>query len=113
MKKNTTRKSARRKKVTLPHFLRDLFWEYSKSTLSWPEDSDLITRKILEAGNWEMLKWLLSTAGRDSLRDWLLKRRGAGLDPKRLRFWQNVLGLPEQEVDSWIKENSLNPWQNR
>ena len=102
-----------RQKVALPKHVLDLFWEYRKQTLSWKQDADLIIRKILESGGWDSVKWLIATAGYAWLKSWLLQRRGTGLDPKRLRFWQLVLKLPQDTVDSWIAENNANPWQTR
>lgn len=42
----------------LPEFLRPLFWEYRFGALSWEEDRDLITGRILSSGGWEAEVWL-------------------------------------------------------
>jgi len=102
-----------RERKRLPAHVLDLFWEYSKKELSWQEDADLIIRKVLESGGWDSVKWLITTAGCAWLKSWMLQRRGAGLDPKRLRFWQLALNLPKDTVDAWIAENNSNPWQGR
>ena len=102
-----------RTRVKLPSHVLDLFWEYPKRSLSWQEDSDLIISKILESGGWDSAKWLIATAGYAWLKSWMLRRGGAGLDAKRLRFWQLVLNLPQDTVDSWIAENNENPWHRR
>jgi hypothetical protein len=34
---------------------------------------------------------------------WLRERRGRGLDPRQMRYWQVILDLPAQEVDQWIE----------
>ena len=102
-----------RQRVTLPKHVLDLFWEYPKKSLSWKQDSDLIVRKVLEAGGWDSVKWLIATTGNAWLKSWMLQHRGAGLDPKKLRFWQLALSLPKDKVDAWITDNNSNPWQAR
>ena len=102
-----------RRRARIPKHVLDLFWEYPKKELSWSEDAELIIRKVLESGGWESVKWLLATTGYAWLKSWVIRRRGAGLDPKRLRFWQLALNLPEETVTNWITENGSNPWQQR
>jgi hypothetical protein len=102
-----------RQKVKLPNHILDLLWEYDKKDITWPDDADLIIRKVLEKGGWESVKWLITTVGYAWLKNWLIRRQGAGLDPKRLRFWQHVLNLSQNTVTKWIDSNISNPWQNR
>lgn len=102
-----------RTRAKLPSHVLALFWEYPKHQLSWPHDAELIIRKVMESGGWDSVKWLLATVGSSWLKSWMLDQRGAGLDPKRLRFWQLALNLPRETVDSWIAENNSNPWQQR
>lgn len=102
-----------RRKARLPGHVLDLFWEYPKHRLSWEKDSDLVIRKVLESGSWDSIKWLVATAGYAWLKNWILRHQGAGLDSKRLRFWQLVLNMPHAQVDKWIAENNSNPWHSR
>jgi hypothetical protein len=102
-----------RQRAIIPKHVLDLFWEYPKKSLSWQQDSDLIIRKVLESGGWDSVKWLIATSGYAWLKSWMLQRRGASLDPKRLRFWQLALNLPKGTVDDWIADNNSNPWQTR
>jgi hypothetical protein len=102
-----------RQRVKLPGHVLALFWEYPKRQLSWAHDAELIICKILESGEWESVKWLLATTGYAKLKSWIVRRQGAGLDPKRLRFWQATLNLPQESVNSWIASNNSNPWQQR
>jgi hypothetical protein len=97
----------------LPDFLRPFFWEYSFDELSWERDHDLITRRLLESGDWDSLRWLRSQIGDTGLADWLLAHTGAGLSPRQLRLWELVLGLPHAEVSSWIRRVSALPWERR
>jgi hypothetical protein len=98
---------------SLPEHLRPLFWEYDFEQLSWPGSAELVIARILTRGGDEALRWLRTTLGDENLRTWILSRRGRGLDPKRLRFWQLILDLPEAEVSSWIEEMLAEPWSRR
>ena len=102
-----------RRRTRIPKHVLDLFWEYRKKQLSWSKDTDLVTRRILESGRWESVKWLLATTGRAWLKGWVMENRGAGLDPKRLRFWQAALNIPEEAVAGWIGEGKFSPWRQR
>ena len=99
--------------IKLPKSIRDLFWEHDRDSISWLDDTDLIISKVLHAGTWEDVRWLRRTLGDTALRDWLLQHRGAGLEPRRLRFWQLLLNLPASDVDSWLAPHNQNPWQER
>lgn len=97
----------------LPEALRGLFWEYDFDELSWDEDRDLILRRVLSDGPWEMVQWLRRRAGDSAVRDWIRQRRGRGLSRRQLRFWQLVLDLPETEVDAWLAARAPDPWERR
>lgn len=99
--------------VPLPDHVRALMWEYGDIAMRWPEDSDTIIRKILDAGNWDSIRWLIATAGHETLRNWISDRQGAGLDPKKLRFWQTIVDIPSAAADDWVRLAKLNPWGRR
>lgn len=100
------------KRPGLPRRLKGLFWEYDFSKLSWAEDSDLITARILSTGDWESVKWLLAKLGRKELRRWIVERGGRGLDARRLRFWELILKLPHRTVTRWIEAGN-GTWARR
>lgn len=97
----------------LPDALRGLFWEYDFEDLSWDEDRDLIFRRVLSDGPWEMVQWLRRRAGDAALREWIRERRGRPLSRRQLRFWQLILELPEAEVNAWLEAREPNPWERR
>jgi len=101
------------RKPKLPKHVRELFWEYPRGTISWPTDADLIARKILELGGWDSVSWLQTIFGKENLRAWFLRHSGAGLEPRKLRFWQLTIGLPNLLVERWIANNRSNPWADR
>ena len=97
----------------LPETLRDLFWDYDFRVLTWEEDRHLIVARILSAGGWNAVSWLRRRVGDDGIRDWIRERRGDGLDERRLRFWELILGLPKAEVTAWIQEPGRQIWRDR
>ncbi len=97
--------------IELPSRLCPLFWDYDFETLSWEEDQNLITGRILAAGNWDAVTWLRAAIGDDGIRRWLEEHRGGSLGPRRLRFWQLILELPRRRVDAWIGDQQT--WDDR
>jgi hypothetical protein len=93
--------------------LRPLFWDYDFARLTWKADDDPIVGRILAAGNWDAVRWLRRRLGTAALRDWLTRRRGAGLSPRQLRIWQAVLALPSRTVDAWLAAPGRQPWDRR
>ncbi|MGH9846863.1 MAG: DUF6922 domain-containing protein [Blastocatellia bacterium] len=86
----------------LPRQLKPLFWEYNFGRLRWPDDQALVVSRILSAGTLDDLRWLMRQMDKQKLADWIRQRRGRGLSPQQLRFWQLVLLLPAHEVDEWL-----------
>jgi hypothetical protein len=102
-----------KRRVTIPRHVRSLLWEYKGRAVTWPRDSAIVMRKVLEQGEWESVQWLRKTGGDAALREWIIDNRGRGLDPRRLRFWQLVLRLPRRSVDMWVAASASNPWNRR
>jgi hypothetical protein len=42
-----------------------------------------------------------------------MERKGRGIDPTRLRYWQSALNLPPHEVDAWVQRAMKSPWHTR
>ncbi len=97
----------------MPEFLRPFFWDVDFDALRWEPYQDFIVRRVLQSGSWEAVCWLKRGLGDAWLRDWLLRHKGARLDPRRLRFWQVVLHLPERSVDRWLASAQNIPWMHR
>lgn len=97
----------------LSALLRRYLWEYDPDRLSWDENRHTILLRLLQAGGWDAVKWLRAHAGDQQIRDFIVRRRGRGLDPKRLRFWELVLDLPSTQVDEWIAAARADPWHQR
>ena len=99
--------------MPLPEALRPLFWDVDFSALDWDTDRDLIVRRILQAGNWQALRWLRSTWGDENLQRWLTDHHGARLSPRQLRYWELVLELPGIQVDQWVARARASLWEKR
>lgn len=97
----------------LPEALRPLFWDYEFARLSWEADRDLVIARVLASGDWAAVCWLRVQITPTALRAWIEQRRGRGLDPPRLRFWQLVLGLRRRTVDAWIADLARDSWLHR
>jgi len=97
----------------LPRFLRPLFWEYDFKDLYWPKDRDLVIQKVLINGDWQAVRWLRGLELDQGLTEWIVKRRGRGLDPRQLRFWEIMLELKHSTVSQWLEEMKIDPWQAR
>ena len=86
----------------LPTRLKPLFWEYNFTQLRWETDRDLVISRILATGDWESVRWQLARLGRPALLEWIVQRRGRGLDARQPRFWELVLGIPRGQVTESI-----------
>ena len=93
--------------------LRPLFWDCNFESLRWLDDKDFVTIRILTSGEWDALQWLRAKTGDASLREWLKSHSGGGLSPERLRFWELILRIPHQMVNSWIMKENRSIWRQR
>jgi hypothetical protein len=97
----------------LPAHMRAFFWDHDPARLTWKRDGDLIVARLLAVGDWTAIQWVRARLGDNGLRDWLLSRRGAGLSPRQLRFWELILNLPRRQVNAWLANPSRKGWDQR
>lgn len=97
----------------LPRRLRPLFWDHHFARLSWKADKDLIIERVLTVGDWDSVRWLLHRLGEPALKDWLVRRRGAALSARQLRFWEVILGLSHRQVTGWLHDPARRIWEGR
>jgi hypothetical protein len=100
-------------KDVLPNFLAPFFWDCDFAALSWEGQHDFIIRRLLQSGSWDALTWLHAELGDAELRGWIEQKRGAGLSPRQLRFWEVVLDLPRARVTRWVHAAAERPWERR
>ncbi|HEX2202792.1 MAG TPA: hypothetical protein VHG91_05830 [Longimicrobium sp.] len=99
--------------VELSELVRRYLWEHDPERITWESSRHTIVAKLLQVGGWDAVRWLRANVGDNELREFLARRRGRGIDPKRLRFWELVLDLPKAEVDAWIAAARADPWHRR
>ena len=97
----------------LPKRLRSLFWDMHFHRLDGGKHGDVVAQRILEAGDWESLKWLCQTVGDEPLKQLVSERHGAGLSREQLRFWQAMWKLPKRTVDAWLNKAGREIWDRR
>jgi len=97
----------------LPTHLERYFWEYDVERLRRGVSLDTLLLRLMEAGGWDGITWLRNEMGEEILRDFLTRRGGRGVSPKRLRFWGLVLGLPRELVDPWVEAQRNSLWYRR
>jgi hypothetical protein len=97
----------------IPDHLRQYFWEYDPGRLSLDGNRHTILLRLLQEGGLDAVQWLRQNVGEDEIRTLLIRRRGRGINPKRLRFWALLLDLPNSQVDDWIAAEQSSPWTRR
>lgn len=97
----------------VPDRLHQYFWEYSQDRLDWAQNRHTVILRLLQAGGMDAVQWLREQISDEEIRDFLVRRQGRGIDPRRLRFWALVLDIPRTEVDRWIGVEKSNPWSRR
>jgi len=97
-------------KTSLPNSINSFFWDYDFQDLTWMSDRDLITSRLLQAGDWRSICWLREQIDDEELRGWIIEHKGGGLSPRQLRYWQVTLELPSELVDDWVHAARENPW---
>jgi hypothetical protein len=99
--------------VDLPEELKGYFWDYEVDRLSWEGNRHTIVFRLLEKGGMDAVRWLRQHLRDEEIREFIVRRRGRGISPRRLRFWGLLVDIPRPEVDEWIETARRNPWQNR
>jgi alpha-D-ribose 1-methylphosphonate 5-triphosphate synthase subunit PhnH len=93
--------------------LQALFWDYDFDSLTWANDRDLIIGRVLAYGDWETVSWLWRQVGEGELRSWIERHQGRGLDDRKLRFWELILGLSHRQVNAWMSSPGRRLWERR
>jgi len=97
----------------LPPSLSRFFWDQEFDLLRWPEHREPVARRLLSAGDGPALAWLRAEVGDGWLRDLIRRTRGRDLDARRLRYWQVVLDLPDEDVVAWLADPARRLWEER
>ena len=106
-------KSAKQPRPGLPRYCGHSFGTTTFKTLTWDDDRDLIIARVLASGTWEAITWLRARLGDQALCEWIEHRRGRGLSPRQLRFWEVMLDLPHRQVNAWLQAEGRKIWDQR
>ena len=96
-----------------PLELRRLFWDLDPASISPSAHRAFIVQRVLCAGGLGALNWLRSWVSDDELRRHLQTRQGREISPRRLRYFELILGLPNPEVTAWIRGQLAEPVPGR
>jgi hypothetical protein len=97
----------------IPDHLRRYFQEYDPDRLSLDRNRHTVLLRLLQEGGLDAVHWLRQNVADDEICTMLVRRRGRGITPKRLRFWALMLNLPDAQVDDWISSERSSPWNRR
>ena len=78
--------SKKKNKTKLPIEFKKYFWEYDFKKISWEKYPFFVTERILNFGNGDAVRWLLSVTSRRFIRRVVTKSRE--LDKKTKNFWR-------------------------
>ena len=97
----------------LPAEFAPLFWDVDFAATHWPEHADFVVKRILDQGGLDAIRWVRAAVGDERLVRWLGSRHGAGIDRRRLRFFEAILEIPHRRVNAWLRRPERQVWDNR
>lgn len=97
----------------LPMSLTPLFWDVDPRGLDAEMHRDFVIGRILSAGTLESIRWARSRYGDAALREWIVRHEGRQLSGPQLRFWETVIGLPDESVNTWLATPERRIWEGR
>jgi len=83
-------------KTQIPNFLRSYFWDVDFEDLEVKKHSFLITKRILDRGNFRDIRWLVKMYGKDAIKKVVMSTRD--LARSTGNFWADVLALDKHQV---------------
>lgn len=76
---------------SIPHSLWPHFQEYDPQALNLKQDADLIIQRTLEFGDWDDLRWLFRSYGRERIRLFVRQYGERQLSPVTFNYWRKFL----------------------
>lgn len=80
----------------LPEFLQPYFWDVDFDKLAVEKNTHLIIKRILDRGEFQDIRWLLATYGKEKIKKVVLGTRD--LSRPTGNFWSDILGLNKTKV---------------
>ena len=99
--------------VQLPECVQRVLWDTDPGAVTWERDREAVLGRVLVHGEWEAICWLRRTAGDEAIRAWIVATHARRLSREQIRFWQLLLELPEDLVQSWLARPGRRVWDER
>ena len=96
----------------LPDCVASLLWDVDAGAFDVERHRDFLIGRVLSSGTLEALRWIRARYGDDVLREWISRHEGRQLSGPQLRFWQTVIGLPDDQVDRWLAAPERRLWED-
>ena len=80
----------------LPLELHKFFWEYEAHRIDPEKEWYQVIERLLEYGDLAAIKWAYHFYTKEQIAE--VVRKSRNLSRKTATFWQNLLGLPREEV---------------
>jgi len=96
----------------LPAYVASLLWDVDATAVDSARHGDFVIGRVLSAGTLDALRWVRSRYGDDCIREWISRHEGRQLSGPQLRFWQTVIGLPDDQVDRWLAAPERRLWED-
>lgn len=80
-------------------------WEYDTAALAaLPAPPNALIGRVMARGQWQDMLWLVDTVGRERLRSFMEGRGARSLEPREIRFWSWISGVPEPQAAEWARK---------
>jgi|GEM_PF-412654 len=84
--------------IQIPSGLWPHFQEYDPALLNLERDADLVIQRTLEFGDWDEVRWLFMTYGKQRIRAFLRQRGERWLSPVTFNYWRRLLGIKKWQA---------------
>lgn len=84
------------KKAHLPIFLKPYFWDVAFEELEVKKDTLFIMKRVLDRGNTQALRWVLSMYDKATIKTLILFSKD--ISPKTANFWAEMLDLDKTKI---------------
>lgn len=89
--------------MKIPQTIKKLLWEYDLDEIAGATDMpDSVIERVMVAGGWAEMRWLIHEAGIDRLRSYLDARGARVLPAREIAFWGLACSFPDALVREWV-----------
>jgi len=99
--------------MDIPAPILRLLHDCDPGTLTWEGNLGFLIDRVLASDNWAAIRALRERVSDREIAERIRNTRGRKLSRRQLRFWQVVLELDSDDVDSWMTEPGRGTWDAR